>query len=381
MSEEKDGKQFIGSSADLAWLVREALLSVESTTVEVKGEIFWVSNGLDGFKLPVDCRSVRGLEKVLSPYSEKCLKIDLSDGGFVIATPNDFVFNVTQAGLVRVDNLPPVCSLRELLGGFENYSKNPERSSNLAVNLGNYLFQRALIESALIKGLDVEAVARCLNHLISGTRTEEYIQGITKKEATRLRDFACLAGKLMVPDFNDDFIRCWNQYFCLKPWDFYFGLTNELPGSLVAVRLGPDGAGAFGVIVHAGEKRVGDFRIEFNIPKHSAELNLMDGNDEVEAILPQFMENLSKSCLSLGIDELRGHFGGAGSYLGAIAGFAPTQAEWFRLREQLRKRVEELELSDADRQTALRILESDDPTAIQEIANLDLPYTGGIDQD
>ncbi len=381
MSEKKDEKILKADSRDLLSIVKEALLGIEDTSVEVDGQILWVSNSLEGFKLPIDCRSIGSFGVVISPYRERCLKIDFSAESLVIVTPNDFVFDVTQEGFVRVSNVPPLCSVRELLSGFENYSNNPEPSGNPYADRGNYFFQRALIESALIKGLDVEAVARRLNALIAGTRTEEHIRALPKSGEATLRDFMCFARKLIIPDFNEDFIRCWNQYFCLKPWDFYFGLTNELPGSVVAVRLGPDGAGAFGVIVHAGEMQVGDFRIEFNIPNHSAELNHMDGNDEVEAILPRFMENLSKSCLSLGIDELRGHFGGAGSYLGAKAGFAPSQADWFRLRQQLRKRVEELKLSDNDRQTVLRILESDDPAAIQEIANLDLPYTEGTDQD
>jgi hypothetical protein len=49
------------------------------------------------------------------------LQIFYSDGGGKIVTPDDFVFNVEQYGMVQVGNLPPMCSIREMVSGFGRF--------------------------------------------------------------------------------------------------------------------------------------------------------------------------------------------------------------------------------------------------------------------
>lgn len=328
MFEEKRGQQPKDSTTDPVSILKEAVLRVPNTRVEIKGDILWISNLLDGYQLPVKWRSVSRFGKVMSPYAEECLRMDLSGRGFVIVTPNDYVFDVTQEGYYRVKGLPQHCSVRDLIASLERYEQNLKSTNDLDTATADYVYERALIESALLKGLDVEALARRFNHAFDVTGVGAST-ALRKSDAVTVRDFECLLGKLVVPEFSKDFLAHWKQYVPLNPWDFYFRLTDGLPGSIVAVRLSPDGTGAVGVIVHPGQPAEVVFRAEFDIPGHRAELNYLDGKDlsEAEITLPKFLPNLEKTCLSLGIETLGASFSGKGSHFGANAGFLPTCEE------------------------------------------------------
>ena len=78
-----------------------------------------------------------------------------SDGGGIIVTPNDFVFNVEQSGLVRVGDLPPMCSIREMGLGSENYKKNPTPSDNMDNNFGLFFLHYYIVKSAIARGFEI----------------------------------------------------------------------------------------------------------------------------------------------------------------------------------------------------------------------------------
>lgn len=361
--------------------LERALLQIESTVVAQYRAHLKISNALEQFIAWVDPNSVIGSEFVISPYGERCLKMDLRDNGFLIVTPNDFVFDVTQEGFVKVDNLLPMCSVRELFAGFADYEKNPEPDNNIATNVANHLFQRALIESAFIKGFDVEPLARRLNRLVAGTELGNCIQAFTSRSQITARDFRSIALKLRTPLPDYEFVELWKRYIRVKPWDFYFTLADNLPGSLVWLDLADTGQGSFKLELEAEQVRIASFEVKFDISAHTAELTDIHLNERYQCsdIFSHFMTNAADICTGMGIEKLTGHFAGESSHAAASFGFLPSQEEWFRLRAELRKRVDHLRMSDADRAKVVAILESDDPRGVQEIANLDFPY--GKDDD
>jgi hypothetical protein len=113
-----------------------------------------VETDLSGYSINIDCENVLDALFITSPMNEDCLQIFYSDGGGIIVSPNDFVFNVKQAGLVRVGDLPPICSIREMVSGFEKYKKNPTPSDNMDNNFGLFYLHYYIIKSAIAKGFD-----------------------------------------------------------------------------------------------------------------------------------------------------------------------------------------------------------------------------------
>jgi len=119
------------------------------------GNSLTIENDLPGFSLQLDSMNVADLQWVFSPFGEECIQLFLSDGGFVIISPNDFVFDVQQEGIIQVQNLPPICSVREMLMGFEDYRENPCPSNNYDENLGLFYLHLYIIKSAESHGITI----------------------------------------------------------------------------------------------------------------------------------------------------------------------------------------------------------------------------------
>jgi len=90
-----------------------------------------------------------------SPENEQCLKIDFDKTDFIIVTPNDFAFNTVQASLIKVENLPPVISIIEILRHVSEYLSNPEPTDNIDETLALYIFTKQLVISALNKNFEM----------------------------------------------------------------------------------------------------------------------------------------------------------------------------------------------------------------------------------
>ena len=114
-----------------------------------------VETDLNDYTLKIDCENVLDAQFITSPLDEDCLQIFYSDGGGIIVTPNDFVFNVEQNGMIQVDDLPPMCSIREMIFGFENYIRNPTPSADSDNNLGLFYLHYYILKSAIAKGFNI----------------------------------------------------------------------------------------------------------------------------------------------------------------------------------------------------------------------------------
>lgn len=134
----------------------ENLKQIENVTTTSKYNFVEVETHLSGFIAKIDCEKALFAETISSPTGEKCLQIYYSDGGGIIVTPNDFVFNVEQDEFVQVADLPPMCTIREMILGFENYKGNPNPSINLDNNLGLFYIHYYIMKSAVSKGFKVE---------------------------------------------------------------------------------------------------------------------------------------------------------------------------------------------------------------------------------
>lgn len=122
-----------------------------------------VKTDLNDYTIKIDCANVLSVQFILSPTNEDCLQIFYSDGGGIIVTQNDFVFNVVQGGFVQVVDLPPMCSIREMILGFENYKKNPNPSDNVDNNFGLFYLHYYIFKSAKAKGFNIPMLNELYN--------------------------------------------------------------------------------------------------------------------------------------------------------------------------------------------------------------------------
>ena len=136
----------------------ENLNQIENVTTTSKYNFVEVETHLSGFKAKIDCEEVLFSQLISSPTGEECLQVFYSDGGGLIITPNDFVFNVKQDEFVQVNNLPPMCSIREMALGFDNYKRNPNPSENHDNNMGLFYVHYYIMKSAVSKGFEVEQI-------------------------------------------------------------------------------------------------------------------------------------------------------------------------------------------------------------------------------
>lgn len=143
----------------------EQLEQIKSVKVEsINNSIqLLVNTNLKGYTIKIDCENVTDTQFISSPMNEDCLQIFFSDEGGIIVTPNDFVFNVEQDEIVQVDNLPPMCSIREMVLGFEKYKNNPIPSVNMDNNFGLFYFHYYIFKSAIKKGFIVPMLGDLYN--------------------------------------------------------------------------------------------------------------------------------------------------------------------------------------------------------------------------
>lgn len=136
----------------------EKLQQIENVTVLSNNKLVEVKTLLSGYLAKIDSDDVLFTQIVPSPFGQDSLQIFYSDGGGIIVTPNDFVFNVEQDEFVRVDDLPPMCSVREMALGFDKYRRNPNPSKNFDTNLGLFYFHYYIMKSAFSKGFRFEQI-------------------------------------------------------------------------------------------------------------------------------------------------------------------------------------------------------------------------------
>ena len=117
-----------------------------------------VENALQGYSITIECEKIEDVEFIMSPMGEECAQIFYSDGRGIIVTPNDFVFEVEQDEFIQVDNLPPMCSVREMILGFDNYKLNPCPSPNMDNNIGLFYLHYYIFKSAKTIGFEVPMI-------------------------------------------------------------------------------------------------------------------------------------------------------------------------------------------------------------------------------
>ncbi|MGE0077982.1 MAG: hypothetical protein AB7S48_09000 [Bacteroidales bacterium] len=134
----------------------EYIKQVDNTKSEVISDYtIKVLNSLDDFYALIDSREVVDIQFIVSPFNQKCLQIYYANGG-VIITPDDFVFDVQQDELIKVTNLPDVCSIREMIVGLQNYFTDPDSCANEDLNMGTYFFHYYILKSALRRRFPVD---------------------------------------------------------------------------------------------------------------------------------------------------------------------------------------------------------------------------------
>ena len=136
----------------------ENLKQIKNVIATSKSNLIEVKTHISGYTAKINCEDVQFSQLISSPTGENCLQIFYSDGGGIIVTPNDFVFNVEQDEYIQVNDLPPMCSIREMVLGFDNYRRNPNPSKNHDNNLGLFYVHYYIMKSAVSKGFHVDLI-------------------------------------------------------------------------------------------------------------------------------------------------------------------------------------------------------------------------------
>jgi hypothetical protein len=140
-----------------ASLISEQLSEIESVRHQLieDGALIKIENLLPDFTLILDVSKVIDFQWVPSPFGDKCLQFFLEDEQMLIIAPDDFVFDVQQDSFIKVSNLPPICSIQELLMGFQDYRHNPVPSPNYDENVGLFYLHLSIFRSAQSHGIAI----------------------------------------------------------------------------------------------------------------------------------------------------------------------------------------------------------------------------------
>jgi hypothetical protein len=132
------------------------------TAVETEDHKIHVTNALDAYYVDLDPQDIIDAQFIASPTGVKVLKIYFNSGG-IIVTPDDYVFNVVQDEFIQVDDAPPMCSITEMIDGFERYILNPMPSDNIDNCVGLFYIHHYIIKSARKKGFKVDSFMDALD--------------------------------------------------------------------------------------------------------------------------------------------------------------------------------------------------------------------------
>ncbi len=98
---------------------------------------------------------VKSTEIVVSLYGEKGFKMTFKNNNFLIVTPEDYVFNIKNIGLYRIQNLPEIITLNGIIENAGQYIKNPEPNNNIDNTVALYLLNKILLENAELYNFDI----------------------------------------------------------------------------------------------------------------------------------------------------------------------------------------------------------------------------------
>lgn len=126
------------------------------TAIETEDHRILVTNALATYDLNIHPEDIIDTDFVAAPTGERVLRISMHSGG-VIVTPDDYVFNVEQDEMIRVDDAPPMCSIVEMINGFERYIENPMPTDDMDICVGLFYIHYYILKSARKKGFNVDS--------------------------------------------------------------------------------------------------------------------------------------------------------------------------------------------------------------------------------
>ena len=132
------------------------------TAIETEDHKIHVTNALDIYYVDINPQDIINADFIASPTGVKVLRISFKSGG-IIVTPDDYVFNVEQDEMIKVDDAPPMCSMTEMINGFEKYILNPMPSDNIDNCVGLFYIHYYIVKSAMKNGFKVDSFMDALD--------------------------------------------------------------------------------------------------------------------------------------------------------------------------------------------------------------------------
>ena len=191
-------------------------------------------------------------------------------------------------------------------------------------------------------------------------------------EIYRAEHFADLGDRLHITRLDAEFLSLWNQFVSLSPRAFYDDLAFEIEGLRLEFWIYPTGTGGTTVTLDELGTEILFGEIAFDFERKAVDLKELRVNpaNQGRGLSKLFMRNLVQLSKALDMKGIDLYATEGGAYTFARMGVLPTQEAWLELREQIRRRVDALPLSEAERKHILTLLESDDPKTIWKIADL-----------
>lgn len=131
--------------------ILEAIENIQ-TTID-NGRIGIENNCLQ--KTSIEKDNVKSTEIVFSTRGDKGVRIVFNDDSFLIVTTDDFIFKTHSVGVFRIQNLPEIVSLNEVITNAREYIENPEPNNDIDNTVALYLLNKTLLENAEYYNFDV----------------------------------------------------------------------------------------------------------------------------------------------------------------------------------------------------------------------------------
>ena len=184
--------------------------------------------------------------------------------------------------------------------------------------------------------------------------------------------FARVAHGLHSVRLDQEFLSLWNEFVSLSPSAFYDTLALDLPGLRIDFWIYPTGVGGATVSLDEPQNELMFSEIAFDFRGKKIDLKEVRVNPRFQnnGIFKVFMRNMLELSEMLEMGALEFHATEVGAYAFARMGGLPSKEGWLELRDKIRKRAEDLPLTEAQRIQIMTLLESDDPKTLWKIVDL-----------
>jgi len=146
----------------------EKLNSIENVKFEILDNKLVIHNS-NNYNANIVISDVVSTEIISASDSEEGFLIRYKLNDFFIVTSDDFIFNTQNYGSYKVENLPEIISLLDIVESVKAYINNPEPNNNIDNTVALYLFAKTLLDNAEHNNFDIIKLREKVNQAALST--------------------------------------------------------------------------------------------------------------------------------------------------------------------------------------------------------------------